>query len=177
MFQASFVACCSLITHNPVTAQPVTTDGTLPTPTKVTPTETGVEINGGTTRGGNLFHSFNDFSVPTGTEAHFNNNTDVANILNRVTGGNVSSIDGLIRANGGANLFLINPAGIMFGPNASLDLGGSFFGSSADSLLWEQGGEFRAINPEVEPILTINAPIGLNLRDNAQPITNQSTYS
>jgi filamentous hemagglutinin family protein len=175
VFQASFVACCSLITHNSVTAQPITSDGTLAQPTEVNPTDAGVEINGGTVKGGNLFHSFNDFSVPAGLEAHFNNNTDVVNILNRVTGGNVSQIDGLIRANGGANLFLINPAGIIFGEGARLDIGGSFFGTTADSLLFDNGGEFSATDPQAKPILTINAPIGLNLRDNPQPITNQST--
>ena len=174
LFQTSFVACCSLITHSLVKAQPVTTDGTLPEPTKVTPTDAGVEINGGTVRGDNLFHSFDNFSVPTGTEAHFNNSTDVDNILGRVTGGNVSTIDGLIRANGSANLFLINPAGIIFGEGASLDIGGSFLGTTADSLLLDEGGEFSA-NPHAEPILTINAPVGLNLRDNPQPIENNST--
>jgi filamentous hemagglutinin family protein len=175
VFQASFVAFCSVITHDSVTAQPVTTDGTLEQPTEVTPTDAGVEINGGTVKGGNLFHSFNDFSVPAGLEAHFNNNNDVVNILNRVTGENISQIDGLIRANGGANLFLINPAGIIFGSNARLDIGGSFFGSTADSLLFDEGSEFSATDTQAKPILTINAPIGLNLRDNPQPITNQST--
>ncbi|MGL6343874.1 MAG: filamentous hemagglutinin N-terminal domain-containing protein, partial [Waterburya sp.] len=175
VFQASFVACCSLITHNTVIAQPITSDGTLPQSTEVTPTDTGVEINGGTVKGGNLFHSFGDFSVPAGSEAHFNNSTDVVNILNRVTGGNISQIDGLIRANGGANLFLINPAGIIFGEGARLDIGGSFFGTTADSLLFDNGGEFSATDPQAKPILTINAPIGLNLRDNPQPISNQST--
>ncbi|MGL5943281.1 MAG: filamentous hemagglutinin N-terminal domain-containing protein, partial [Waterburya sp.] len=175
VFQASFVACCSLITHNTVTAQGITSDGTLSQPTEVSPTDAGVEINGGTVKGGNLFHSFGDFSVPAGSEAHFNNSTDVVNILNRVTGGNVSQIDGLIRANGGANLFLINPAGIIFGEGAQLDIGGSFFGTTADSLLFDNGGEFSATDPQAKPILTINAPIGLNLRDNPQPISNQST--
>ncbi len=173
LFQVSFVTCCSLITNSSAIAQPITTDGTLPTPTEVTPTDSGVEINGGTTRGGNLFHSFQDFSVPTNNEAFFNNANDLANILSRVTGGNISNIDGLIRANGEANLFLINPAGIIFGSNARLDLGGSFLGSTADGLLFDDGTEFSATNTQAEPILTINAPIGLNFRD-PQPITNRS---
>ena len=175
LFQVSFVTCCSLITNSSAIAQPITTDGTLPTPTEVTPTDSGVEINGGTTRGGNLFHSFQDFSVPTNNEAFFNNANDLANILSRVTGGNISNIDGLIRANGEANLFLINPAGIIFGSNARLDLGGSFLGSTADGLLFDDGTEFSATNTQAEPILTINAPIGLNFRDHPQPITNRST--
>lgn len=80
-FQVSFFTCFSFLTNNSVTAQSISSDGTLPTPTEVTPTATGVEINGGTTREGNLFHSFKDFSIPTGSEAFFNNAPDVVNRL------------------------------------------------------------------------------------------------
>ncbi|AFZ35656.1 filamentous hemagglutinin family outer membrane protein [Stanieria cyanosphaera PCC 7437] len=176
LFQVSFFSCCLLIANNPVTAQSISSDGTLPTPTEITPTATGVEINGGTTRGGNLFHSFKDFSVPTGSEAFFNNASDVVNILNRVTGGNISSIDGLLRASGSANLFLINPAGIVFGEGASLDIGGSFYGSTADSILFPDGVEFSATDTQAEPILTINAPIGLGFRNEPGDIVNRSNF-
>ncbi|MGL5075726.1 MAG: filamentous hemagglutinin N-terminal domain-containing protein, partial [Waterburya sp.] len=147
----------------------ITLDGSLPTEVK----QQGnvAEITGGEQAGNNLFHSFQDFSVPTGNEAFFNNGLDINNILSRVTGGNISSIDGLIRANGTANLFLINPAGIIFGENARLDVGGSFLGSTATGLLFDDGSEFSA-NDLAKPVLTINAPIGLNLRDTTGNISN-----
>lgn len=146
-----------------VTLAQVTTDGTVNT--QVTQNDNVAEITGGETRGNNLFHSFQDFSVPTGNEAFFNNANDIANIFSRVTGGNISTIDGLIRANGNASLFLINPAGILLGENARLDIGGSFYGSSATSILFENG-EFNAADFDNPPLLTVNAPIGLGFRDN-----------
>ncbi len=149
----------------------ITTDGS--TKTTLTPTNNGVRIDDGDLAGGNLFHSFGEFSVPNGSEAFFNNATDIVNIFSRVTGGNISNIDGLIRANGAANLFLINPHGIIFGNNASLLLGGSFYGSTADSILFPDGVEFTATNTQ-RPVLTINAPIGLNLRNNPGEIVNRS---
>ena len=83
------------------------------------------------------------------------------------------TIDGSIGANGGANLFLINPAGIILGQNARLDLDGSFLGSTADRLLFPEG-EFSAVNLDNPPWLTINAPIGLGFRDEPAPITKSS---
>ncbi|NJL52863.1 MAG: filamentous hemagglutinin N-terminal domain-containing protein [Hydrococcus sp. SU_1_0] len=149
----------------------VTSDGTVNT--QVNQNGNTAEITGGETRGDNLFHSFQDFSVGTGDTASFLNANEIANIFSRVTGGNISNIDGLIRANGSANLFLINPAGIIFGENASLDIGGSFYGSSADSILFEDG-EFSATDLDNPPLLTINAPIGLGFRDEPTSITNRS---
>ncbi|WP_144874336.1 filamentous hemagglutinin N-terminal domain-containing protein, partial [Hyella patelloides] len=149
----------------------ITTDGS--TNTNLTPTDTGVQIDDGDRAGGNLFHSFGEFSVPNGSEAFFNNASDIVNIFSRVTGGNISNINGLIRANGTANLFLINPAGILFGEGASLQIGGSFYGSTADSILFPDG-EFSATNLDNPPLITINAPIGLGFRDNPEPIVNRS---
>ncbi|MGK7898919.1 MAG: filamentous hemagglutinin N-terminal domain-containing protein [Xenococcus sp. (in: cyanobacteria)] len=150
------------------TAAQITVDGT--TTTTLTPTDTGIQIDEGNRAGNNLFHSFQEFSVPNGGEAFFNNAVEINNIFSRVTGGNLSNIEGLIRANGSANLFLINPAGILFGEGAQLNIGGSFYGSTADSILFNNEGEFSAIDPDNPPILTINAPIGLSFRDNPAEI-------
>jgi filamentous hemagglutinin family protein len=155
----------------PTTAQ-IAPDGTTSTQVD-TPDGNNFEINGGDLAGANLFHSFRDFSVPTGGSANFLNSPEINNIISRVTGGSVSTIDGLIKAAGSANLFLINPAGIIFGNGASLNIGGSFLGSSADSLLFNDETEFSATNLQ-KPLLTVNAPIGLNLRDNPAPINNNS---
>ena len=162
-----FCSVGSSLQSSSVSAQ-VTPDGT--TSTTVDVNGNSIEINNGDQRGTNLYHSFQDFSVPNGGEASFNNAPEISNIFSRVTGGNISNIDGLIQAEGNANLFLINPAGIMFGGGARLDIGGSFYGSTADSILFEEG-EFSATDITNTPVLTINAPIGLNFRDNPAQIT------
>jgi filamentous hemagglutinin family protein len=164
----------NLLKASSLTAQEVTADGT--TSTTVNSDGRGNSIiEQGDRAGNNLFHSFGDFSVPTNGSAAFNNATDISNIFSRVTGGNISDIDGLIQANGSANLFLINPAGIIFGNGARLDIGGSFYGSSASSILFEDG-EFSATDLADPPLLTINAPIGLGFRDQPGDIVNRSNF-
>ena len=147
-------------------------DGT--TSTTVNQNENNFTIEQGDRVGDNLFHSFNEFSVPTLGSAVFNNAGDIANIFSRVTGSSISNIDGLLGANGTANLYLINPNGIIFGENASLNLGGSFFASTADSLLFEGDTEFSAVNPQAPPLLEVNIPIGARFRDNPGDIVNRS---
>jgi filamentous hemagglutinin family protein len=155
------------IVIEPAIAQ-VIPDGTLST--TVTQSGNNFTITNGNQVGSNLFHSFSQFSVPTGSSAYFNNALDVQTIFARVTGGSASNIDGLIRANGSANLFLLNPAGILFGPNARLNLGGSFVASTANSITFADGIEFSATNPPTFPLLTMSVPIGLQMGQTSSTI-------
>ena len=138
----------------------VTSDGTVGTTVNASLlpcTAATCTIGGGTLAGNNLFHSFSSFSILPGGTADFVN-SPVINTLVRVTGGNISDIQGLIRAQSTDNFFLINPAGIIFGPGASLDISGSFVGTTADGIRFPGGGEFSltsAVAPN-NPLLTVN---------------------
>ncbi len=131
-------------------------------------------IEGGASRGSSLFHSFREFNVGEGRGAYFASPNGIANIFTRITGGNPSNILGTLGVQGNANLFLINPKGIIFGPNARLDLRGSFIGSTADSIVFNNGFEFSSNNPQTVPLLAINIPVGLRFRDNPGTIVNSS---
>ena len=113
-------------------------------------------IDGGAQRGNNLFHSFSEFNIQDGQQVYFANPSGVVNILTRVTGTQRSNILGTLGVDGGANLFLINPNGILFGNNASLDVRGSFVGTTANGLQFGNQGVFSATNPEAPALLTIN---------------------
>jgi filamentous hemagglutinin family protein len=124
-----------------------------------------INITDGTRPGGgaNLFHGFGEFNVPTNTTANFLNNTGLptSNILGRITGGNLSSIYGTIQTTGfgNANLFLMNPAGFLFGPNATVNVGGMVTFTSADYLRLTDGARFNAIpNASADAILSA-APV------------------
>jgi len=140
---------------NCATAQ-ITPDRTLPNNSSVTINGSVFNITGGTQAGRNLFHSFSQFSVPTGSTASFNNELDINNIISRVTGGSVSNIDGLITASGTANLFFLNPNGIVFGQHASLNIGGSFVATTANAIQFGNLGTFSATVPNNPGLLTIN---------------------
>ncbi|MEQ8961302.1 MAG: filamentous hemagglutinin N-terminal domain-containing protein, partial [Coleofasciculus sp. C2-GNP5-27] len=162
---------------SPVQAQ-VTPDGTLGTQVNgsLAPCIGGIcQITNGTRMGSNLFHSFQDFSLPTGSTAHFNNPSTIQNIFSRVTGETISDLDGRIQTNGTANLFLLNPNGIVFGPNARLDISGSFVASTASSMIFSDGTVFSATDSQPSPLLTISVPIGLQYGATAQEIRLQGS--
>ncbi len=127
-------------------------------------------IDGGATRGANLFHSFRQFNVGEGRGVYFSNPSAIERIFTRVTGGNNSQILGTLGVLGNADLFLINPNGIIFGAGARLDLKGSFIGSTASSIKFANNLEFSATNPQAPPLLTINVPLGLQYKPNTGTI-------
>jgi filamentous hemagglutinin family protein len=131
-------------------------------------------IEGGATRGNNLFHSFSEFNVEDSSAVYFASPDGIANILTRVTGSNPSEIFGTLGVDGTANLFLLNPNGIVFGESATLDLNGSFLATTADSYIFKNGFEYSATNPNSPPLLTINLPVGLQFGSKAEAIVNQS---
>ncbi|MFN6481930.1 MULTISPECIES: S-layer family protein [unclassified Nostoc] len=119
-------------------------------------------ITGGATRQINLFHSFQEFNINEGRGAYFfSPSADIQNILARVTGNNPSEILGTLGTfgNSSPNLFLINPNGIVFGKNASLDVQGSFVGTTANGIQFGNQGVFSATNPQAVPLLTINPSV------------------
>jgi filamentous hemagglutinin family protein len=134
----------------------------------------GAEL--GQTRDRNLFHSFGDFNVRTGESATFNGPASIQNILGRVTGGNQSFIDGLLRSTiSGANLYLINPNGVVMGPNASLDVSGAFHLATADYLRFSDAGVFHA-NLANATVLSVAPPTAFGfLSGNPASISIQGT--
>ncbi len=155
-------------------------DQTLPQPSRVVQTGRRATITDGTRRGRNLFHSFREFSVAPGESASFQGiDPDITNIFARVTDRHASQIHGLIEtlnANGQistANLFLLNPNGIVFGKAAELRIGGSFTATTANRINFADGTQFSAVRPQAA-LLSISTPVGLQFGRHPEPIINRS---
>jgi len=138
------------------------------------PATAGLELTGdfeikaayGKTEGQNLFHSFKTFGINTGESATFTGPNTVQNIIARVTGGQTSLIDGILRSQiDGADIYLLNPAGILFGENAQLDTTGSFHAGSADYLIMKDDVHFSSHSDS--PVLSVADPVGFGFVDDA----------
>lgn len=156
----------------------IVTDGSLGAATTLSGPEYQIDAALGKINEGNLFHSFNDFSLGANESATFTGPASINNVINRVTGGDPSSINGLIQDTfTHANFYFINPAGVMFGPNASLNLSGSFFVSSADYLRMEDGTQFFATSLTEDVTLTSAAPQAFGFLDaDIAPISFQGSW-
>src|SRR5215469_12730402 len=136
-------------------AQHITIDKSFGSPTTLTGPAYTIPANLGKQMGGNLFHSFGQLNLsntPVPESATFTatgSTGPISNVIGRVTGGSQSSINGAINSTiTGANLYLINPSGIVFMPHAAVNVSGSFHASTADYLKMSDGAKFQATNPE-----------------------------
>jgi filamentous hemagglutinin family protein len=134
-------------------------------------------IDGGAKRDGNLFHSFQDFNILKDQSVYFINPQGITNIITRVTGKSSSSIDGKIGVLGDANLFILNPNGIIFRSNASLDIKGSFLATTANSIQFGDQGFFDTKSQSHLPLLTVNPSGFLFTEQRINPIKNSSIYN
>ncbi|MDJ0704305.1 MAG: S-layer family protein [Leptolyngbyaceae cyanobacterium MO_188.B28] len=157
--------------QSPIALAQITPDASLGTESsRVHSNGATDQLDGGAVRGENLFHSFEAFNVGQGRQVYFVNPDGVERIFSRVTGQSRSDILGTLGVSGSADLFLLNPNGVVFGPNARLDVNGSFLVSSGDRIRFSNGFEFSAENPQAPPLLTIQTPIGLQYGANPGPI-------
>jgi filamentous hemagglutinin family protein len=174
----STIGICFLLLTNRTQAQ-IVTDTTLTTNSEVISPQTNLEqVQGGTVAGSNLFHSFEKFSINEGAKVDFvSPSSAIANILVRVTGENPSEIKGTLATSGLSepNFFLMNPNGILFGPQARLDIRGSFVATTANAIQFGDGNTFSASVPNNPELLTINPSAFLFNQIKSAPIINQST--
>jgi filamentous hemagglutinin family protein len=132
-------------------------------------------ISDGITSGNILFYSFSDFNVQLNRKVYFLD-PGVNNIITLVSGGNPSHVDGILGVlNGKANLFLLNPNGIVFGDKAQLDLKGSFLASTASSVIFDNGLNFSTKDSKVPALLTLSLPVGLRFAESSGTIINRSS--
>ncbi len=165
--KSCLVACFSMVLSYPGIAQ-IVPDNTLGTESSVINSidELRERISGGATRGGNLFHMFQEFNIGEGKQVYFANPEGISNIFSTVTGNKISDILGTLGVEGTAHLFFINPNCIVFGENAQIDVVGSFIATTANRVDFNDGTSFTVRDENQKPILTWSAPIGLGLDSN-----------
>jgi filamentous hemagglutinin family protein len=154
----------ALLAAGPVQAQ-IATDGSVGPKVSLRGGEIEIGADLGTRRGDNLFHSFEKFGIAPGQTATFTGPGAIKNVISRVTGGDISNIDGKLASKvGQADLYFLNPAGVMFGPNATLDVPGSFHVSTAHELRFADGARFSAVD-KVGSGLTVAPPEAFGFLD------------
>ncbi|MCG8316073.1 MAG: filamentous hemagglutinin N-terminal domain-containing protein [Pseudomonadales bacterium] len=161
-------------------AADVATDGSLGAAVNLTGANIDISAELGQSAGNNLFHSFESFSLSADQTATFSGPDAITNVFSRVTGGSVSNINGTIQDTfTNANFYFLNPAGIMIGPNASLNVSGSFFFSTADYLQFSDDTRFIATTPSEDVSLTAAPPqaFGFNSNDIASISIEGSTLT
>lgn len=155
---ARLLGCAAMAALSCSASADVATDGTVGRKVRLggRNAEVGAEL--GQVRGRNLFHSFERFDVPAKGSVTFTGPRGLDNVISRVTGGKASRIDGTLASKvPGADVYLVNPSGIVFGPGARLDVPGSFHASTADELRFKDGGRFSAKDP-TRGTLSVAAP-------------------
>ncbi|MGF1490111.1 MAG: filamentous hemagglutinin N-terminal domain-containing protein [Prochloraceae cyanobacterium] len=138
---------------------PINPDGTLGTTSEQIRNQ--VLIKNGTQSGSNLFHSFEQLSIPLGIEVKFMNDSGISDIFVRVTGGSVSNIDGILTTNNPANFWLANPNGVIIGSNAKFNIEGSFNVVAGGNITFADGSQF-GLATNNDAILTSSSPTGVN---------------
>jgi filamentous hemagglutinin family protein len=147
-FLLGSMCCLTFLGHACQAIAGVTTDGTVGRPVQLDGPDFQIGAELGRRAGGNLFHSFERFSIRTGESATFSGPDDIRNVISRVTGGARSDIEGTLASTiPGADFYFLNPAGLLFGPKARLNVQGSFHVSTADELRFADGAVFSATNP------------------------------
>jgi filamentous hemagglutinin family protein len=163
-------AILSLLIQSPAAIAQITADPSLATSVNTTDNRNFTIVDG-IRSGNNLFHSFSDFSISTGGSAVFASPPDIQTIFSRVTGNNISRLDGRLQVSGNSNLFLLNPNGILFGPNAQIQMAGAFLGTTATAINFADGHAFNQTT--TTPLLSISTPIGLQMGQQSGGITVQ----
>ncbi len=184
--RGSMMALLAALPFSQLSAE-ITLDGTMGAAGQLPGPNFTIADTDGTALGTNLFHSFSVFNIASTESATFTGPAGLDNVISRVTGGTASSIDGLFRSTvPGADVYFINPFGVIFGQNATLDVPGAFHTTTADELRFADGNVFSASNP-VATVLTAAAPsafgflgpnpAGITLNDSALETATGNTLS